>query len=399
MLIFIGGFALSMLISAVVFHFTLQGAIREAIQEGIERRVVQIENMAETEEIPVARAVQYLSASDIVVESFGDLQSANVELAPEELQRLTAGEMVFVDRRKGSLLIQGIVLLHDRYVVLSPNITRETYGFINVMQRTMTLVPLTLGTLLILIVAYTVIRPINEISSAARQVANGDFTVGVREEGYDEITKLAGNFNRMVKELQANEYLHKDFVSNVSHEFKTPVTSLRGYVKLLKDKDLPEEKRQEFYDIIISESDRLANLSANLLKMAELENRSIGTRRETFSLAEQIRDVIILLQNEWEKKEIEFSLELADAEIIGEKDLLYQVWLNLIANAVTYSPAKGVIEVEYKAQGSHVSVRIQDQGPGMTQAEMKRIFERFYQADRSRNRTGAGLGLSIAKKL
>ncbi len=242
------------------------------------------------------------------------------------------------------------------------------------------------------------VKPIKQISQASKIVANGNFDVHVRVSGSDEIAQLAHNFNTMAAALSKNEYLHKDFVSNVSHEFKTPLTSLGGYAKLLKKPNLSEAKRQECLDIIIAETARLSKMTSNLLRLSELDNEVLTSRKEFFSLDEQIRDVLVLLQNNWGEKNLEIDLDMDAIQFVGDKALLYQVWVNLIGNAINYSFPKGIIQIRlYKKQGIYFELR--DNGMGMTKESQERAFERFYKGDTSRNSSGTGLGLSICKKI
>jgi signal transduction histidine kinase len=266
------------------------------------------------------------------------------------------------------------------------------------MQRISTLIPIILGTVIIFLATITVVRPIKLISEASKKVAGGDFSIQLPIKGNTEVSELTRNFNLMVKELSANEYLHKEFVSNVSHEFKTPITSLKGYAKLLKCEDLPDDKRQEYADIIISESERLSNLSSKLLKLSELENEIIRNKREQFSLDEQIRDAILLLQNEWEKKNLELDVDMEEVTFKGYKELMALVWINLISNAIKYSGQGDLLKITLR-QTDKITIEIRDSGIGMTKEDAGKIFRRFYKADKSRNSTGTGLGLSIVKKI
>ncbi len=399
LLFFLGAFFFSLMVSAVVMNVSLQGYFQTVLRQSITSRAEHVRTLSQKESIPVEEAAAYLTAADIQIQVYPDRSVLPFSLTEDEDQDIADGKVVFQVLGGKTLSTRGIAGLDGHYLVLSPQISRYTAGVHTPIQRTLLLLPMFLGSLLVVVVTFTIIRPINAISAAAQKVAAGDLDVTVDVRGYDEITELARNFNMMTRELQAREYLHKDFVSNVSHEFKTPVTSLKGYVKLLKDRNLPEEQRQEFYDIIISESDRLANLSANLLKLAELDQNNGRVHSEEFSLTEQLRGAIILLQSEWEKKSLELELELPDITISANADLLYQVWINLLDNAIRYTPQGGRIRVDLSTEPGSTVVQISDSGEGMTPEEMERIFDRFYQVDHSRSRGGTGLGLSIARKI
>jgi signal transduction histidine kinase len=254
------------------------------------------------------------------------------------------------------------------------------------------------GTIMIFVITATILRPIRRLIDASKKVAGGDLTVELPIKGFDEITELNKNFNYMVKQLAANEYLHKDFVSNVSHEFKTPITSLKGYAKLLKDPNLTSQKRNEYADIIIWESDRLASLSSNLLRLSELESDVLSCKKESFSLDEQIRDAVLFLQNEWESKNIELDLQLDEITFVGDKSLIYQVWINLFSNAVKYTAKDGKIKVNlFKKE--KIVFEIIDNGIGISDDDLQNVFRKFYKADKSRNSKGTGLGLSIVKRI
>ncbi len=255
-----------------------------------------------------------------------------------------------------------------------------------------------LSALCIFIAVRLLVKPIKQISNASKQVAAGDYQTQITVKGHDEVAQLAKSFNTMTQALSQNEYLHKDFVSNVSHEFKTPLTSLRGYATLLKKPNLPEHKRQEYLDIMIAETERLAKMTSSLLKLSELEHHITPLHSQTFSLDEQIRDAIIGQQQTWEQKSITMDLDLQPTEITGDQELLHQVWVNLISNAIKYSKDGGLMVISLHGHKG-VVVKVTDRGIGMSRESQERAFDRFYKADPSRNSSGTGLGLAICKKI
>lgn len=262
------------------------------------------------------------------------------------------------------------------------------------------LVSLVVGCIFISISSSIVTKPIKLISDGAKKVSEGDFDVQIPQvqAKHDELVELADNFNLMVRQLQKNEYLHKDFVSNVSHEFNTPIAAIQGYAELMSVDTLSDEKRLQYANIIISQSQRLSQLSTNLLKLSELDNKEINLNKSKFFLDEQIRDAILLLQKEWEDKEIELDIEMGEIEFEGDKMLMYQVWVNIISNAIKYTPKGG--KISFSAHKTNkIKIVIEDTGIGMTTEQCERAFERFYKADDSRSSKGTGLGLSIAKKI
>ena len=197
------------------------------------------------------------------------------------------------------------------------------------------------------------------------------------------------------------EYMSKDFMSNVSHEIKTPVSAIIGFSELLLEGNLPKEKEKEYLRSLYSESLRLSRLSDNMLKMSKLDNQEIITGKKDFYVDEQIRKCMIFLSDKLEDKEIDFELHLKKCKIKNNFDLLYQVWINLMDNAIKFSNEKGKIYVSaaYNQDKTEIEVIIKDEGPGISQDKLPKIFDKFYQCDESHKTEGHGLGLSIVKRI
>lgn len=244
-----------------------------------------------------------------------------------------------------------------------------------------------------------IVNPIKKITDATKKVASGDFTIELETKRDDEIGELTHNFNKMVKELNSIECLQKDFINNVSHEIKTPISSIQGFAKLLEADDLSKEERKEYAEIIKEESDRLLYLSTNILKLAKLENQERIMNKTKFNIAEQIRRTISVLEPKWKEKNIKFNVSLKEQEFWGEKDLMYQVWMNIIENSIKFSKQDGQIDVKMKTNQDSIIEEIKDYGIGMEEEEAKKIFDRFYQIDKSHTKPGAGLGMTIAKRI
>jgi signal transduction histidine kinase len=249
-------------------------------------------------------------------------------------------------------------------------------------------------------VSKRMVNPIVKITNATKKIASGDFDVRLEETVHtDEIGELQRNFNRMARELKSNAYLKKDFVSNVSHEFKTPLAVIQGYAKLLEEDQVTEVERKEYASQIVRESERLSNLAANILRLSKLENQEISEIPERFLLDEQIRQCVLLLEPKWSVKHIEFDIRLPSISFVGNEELLSQVWINLIDNAVKFSNVNGEISISMHFQNNLAEIEISDFGIGMDEETSKRIFERFYQGDPSHSKEGNGLGLSIVKRI
>ncbi len=242
-------------------------------------------------------------------------------------------------------------------------------------------------------------RPLKLLTNATKQIAKGDFSVHIPDEdGQGEMSQLVHNFNLMVKELDSNEMFRKDFINNFSHEFKTPIVSIRGYAKQLRNENLTPEQKREYIDIIIAESDRLAGMSTNVLLLSKLENQTLVTDRSPFYLDEQIRNEILLMEDSWAKKELLISPELEEIYYNGSAELLSHVWRNLLSNAIKFSPHGGELKVDLSRREDSIVVKISDEGVGMDEETAKHIFDKFYQGDTSHKTEGNGLGLSIAAR-
>ncbi len=241
--------------------------------------------------------------------------------------------------------------------------------------------------------------PIIRISNAAKEVAKGDFSMKMDYKSNDEIGVLAQNFNVMTTELGNMEYLRKDFISSVSHEFKTPIASIQGFAEMLQDKNLSEENFQAYTNIIIEEAKKLSHLSSNMLRLSKLDHQFIPERTMPFSLDEQIRRTIVLLEEKWSQKNLDLDIDLDQIVYMGDEALIQQIWVNLIENAIKFSAESGTISIRGNQILNKVVVEIKDQGIGIAKIDQGRIFEKFFQADKSHSQEGSGLGLAIVKKI
>ena len=241
-------------------------------------------------------------------------------------------------------------------------------------------------------------KPVQVLTRAHEKVQEGDFTVRLPDNQPGEMGELMRSFNDMTEALGSTAYLQKDFISSISHEFKTPIASIRGFAKLLQMPGLTEEQRTEYINLIAQESDRLSRLSETLLRLSALEQQSALASLTTFSLDEQLRQVILRLEPAWSQKDIGWQIDLNEVSITSDQELLNQVWVNIIQNAIKFSPEGSEIAVRVFREGNAI-VEIEDHGCGMTEEAQKRIFDKFYQADKSRKQEGVGLGLSLVKRI
>jgi signal transduction histidine kinase len=243
----------------------------------------------------------------------------------------------------------------------------------------------------------------NSIIDAMRRLSRGDFnvTLNIRSEIDNQFGQLVRSFNDMAAQLGAMEKMRQEFISNVSHEIQSPLTSISGFARALRNGRLSDEERAHYLDIVETESMRLSKLSDNLLKLTSLESEHYPFEPKRYRLDKQLREVVLACEPQWLDKSIDMDVCLEEAEIVADPDLLNQVWGNLIHNSIKFTPRGGTISIQLLLGDGEAAVRISDTGIGIGAEELPRIFERFYKADRSRNRTGggSGLGLAIVKKI
>jgi signal transduction histidine kinase len=270
--------------------------------------------------------------------------------------------------------------------------------FIDAIIRAMVL-NVVLSSVFVIAALVVIIQKIRKVTAATREVARGNFNVELFTRSDDEIGELMRNFNTMTRELRQSEYLKKDFVSSVSHEFKTPITAIEGFARLLRNENLTPEQYNEYTEIIIKETARLGGLSTNLLRLSLLDNSGFIPDAAPFYLDEQIRGTILLLERTWEEKNISFDINMEEILYSGNEELLSQVWINILQNAIKFSPHGGTIGVKTEAPGGFVTVEIADNGPGIAREHQDKIFTRFYKAGKQGEGDGSGLGLPIAKRI
>lgn len=247
------------------------------------------------------------------------------------------------------------------------------------------------------------IRKLNNIIDAMKKVSKGDFSVRLEPEDYQEgFEKVVATINEMASELGSMETMRQDFISNVSHEIQSPLTSIGGFARaLLEQEELNRETRRHYLDIIQSESQRLSKLSDNLLKLTTLESAESLFEKVPYRLDKQIQRVVLSTETQWSSKDLNVELDLEEVTIRAEEDLMSQVWINLLHNSIKFTKPGGCIRIQVRKTVGHIKIILSDNGIGISPEEMPHIFERFYKADKSRNRDagGSGLGLSLVKKI
>lgn len=249
-------------------------------------------------------------------------------------------------------------------------------------------------------ITHSFIDLITCLGKAMKEVAGGNFHVAMQSDSkLKEVRDIYESFNRMVKELGNTETLQTDFISSVSHEFKTPINAIEGYASLLQDHHQSPEEQETYIEKILFNTRRLSTLTGNILLLSKINNQSIRPQRTVFRLDEQIRQAIVALEQKWTEKNIDFDVELDKVTYSGYESLLLHVWSNLIDNAIKFDPPGGMICLRLRQADDEAVFTIDDNGPGIAPEEQERIFHKFYQSDSSREMSGNGLGLALVKQI
>lgn len=412
-------FLVSVVAGTLLSFFMVTWAFREQLNDNLQIPLIQFgEDVARIYEmLPLEEAEQYVRGMHQLdsyririyetpqrFENYGTPDGRPVvEATEEQVRRVLAGETVRVNTNGVTIELIGLPFRADgqnRAIFIEP-VGSPSAPFVAKWLLNFALYALLSGSLVILIASFFLIRPIKQLTRATKHIAGGDFDVrlDIRQKG--ELGALARSFVEMSQDLRRLEEMRRDFVSNVSHEVQSPLTSISGYALALKQRNLTEEQRDRYLDIIADEAKRISRMSDSLLKLSQLESQPQLQKRSELGLDEQIRRVVIALEPQWSAKKIRVELDLPETRLMGDPDQLGQVWTNILGNAIKFSPDGGEIKVALTPDERGVRVTIADQGIGIAPEDRERVFERFFKADRSRSRKyeGSGLGLSIVRQI
>ncbi|HIU12608.1 MAG TPA: HAMP domain-containing histidine kinase [Candidatus Fimiplasma intestinipullorum] len=321
---------------------------------------------------------------------------------PEEIQNARIDDEGFFDSNTHQHFFREKIQVDGHTYTLF--ISRDTMQEQTVFERSIMVALASIfisGSIIFLIIADVIVKPIKRLTKATDELSKGNYEARVHYYGKDEIASLSNSFNSMADRLVRDEETRQQFISDISHEFQTPLTSIQGFAKILKQENLSEEQRTKYTDIILFQSQRLSALSKNMLQLTVLDSEDPKLEIKKYPLLEQLNRVISMQNNEAASKDIEIVTDFPKKDILinADENRMEQVWINLINNAIKYTSEGGVVTIKVKKNLKEVSVAIEDTGIGMSKEALQHIFDRFYREDKSRSIAGNGLGLSIVKRI
>ncbi len=316
------------------------------------------------------------------------------------------GLMVFVVIVFLAILLHSVVSGFIAYILVD-------FGIINVFGEVgidtsdflllSALISIPIGLLISIGFSKVVLKPVRDLIDGMDQLASGNFRarvhVGAMMRKSPTFSQAANSFNKMAEELESTEMLRNDFIDNFSHEFKTPIVSIAGFAKVLKRGNLTQKEKTEYINVIEEESMRLAYMATNVLNLTKVENQTILTDVVRYNLSEQIRSCILLLENKWAEKDLGFNLDFGEYSVCANEEMLKQVWINLLDNAIKFSEPNQEITVHIQKKEKTLVVSVSNYGPEIPAKVQDRIFQKFYQADESHASEGNGVGLAIVKRI
>ena len=281
-----------------------------------------------------------------------------------------------------------------------PNVELQ-FGELRIFFALLLVLTTLISIILVFISTRYIVKPVTRLTEATKQIAKGNYHIKLHARRRDEIGMLANHFSQMAKSLEQLESMRQEFVSNVSHEIQSPLTSIQGFSERLKSNQLTEEERLHYLDVISDESRRLSQLSKQLLTLASLDKEESIIDKQLYSAKDQIKQVVYMLEWNWREKEIALDLQLSSAEVYADPKWMHQVWVNLITNSIKFTDPGGTIRIRLEEKDNHHLIEIEDTGIGIKEEDLPYIFNRFYKTDKVRNRSegSSGLGLAIVKRI
>ena len=260
-----------------------------------------------------------------------------------------------------------------------------------------------LGTMITILALRVPLRPISTLINKMNDLSSGEYNTTLEYKGVIEIIpsfkSLSVSFNKLAQELRNTEMLRSDFINNFSHEFKTPIVSIKGFAGLLMDENISVEEKRQYIEVIEEEASRLSDMATNVLNLSKVEKQEILNDTVSFNVSEQIRSCVLLLENKWAKKNIELQIDIDEYQIQGNEELLKQVWINLIDNAIKFFPRCSTVRIDVSETDDKISVSIGNGGSVIPKEKLDKIWGKFYQTDESHSSVGNGIGLAIVDRV
>lgn len=366
-------------------------SIAMAVEDEVtDRNFYALENLANASSVGIV----LVSNNDGRIQSFGDA------LTQEEMLALDSNGGPSVYRRSGPSMIYKVILPSNYTAYIKKSVIQEELLFQQSAMIALGGIFIT-GSLIFLVIADVIVKPIKRLTKATNDLAHGNYDVQVNYYGKDELAALSDGFNSMAKRLVKVEENRQKFISDISHEFQTPLTSIQGFAKILTAEQVSDEQRHRYANIIFEQAQRLSTLSKNMMQLTVLEGDDMKLEKKKYSLINQLERVIEMQQGFAKEQQVDIETEFpkGDIQIFADEDRMEQVFINLINNAVKYTLEDGVVSVRVKRNLKDVEVQIEDTGIGMNKEALSHIFDRFYRADKSRSIKGNGLGLAIVKRI
>ncbi|MCJ8010804.1 HAMP domain-containing histidine kinase [Paenibacillus sp. KQZ6P-2] len=414
LLIFIVALAVGFGLSIPITAYLLQNPITQSIRNEYAMRSGLIADvysrLAPTERGPYLKQLSEKQKVSLWVYDRNGLRyvyghASNPNLTGEDINLVQEG--VEVVRRTSVLpmptsLYMGFPLqTADEQLTLVIHPESANMDFVFTIMGTFILIALTIGSFKFVLFTRVVVKPLKALTAATKKVAKGDYNIALQTKSKDELGVLSEQFQQMAHELSQIERMRQEFVSNVSHELQTPLASISGFVSILQKDGLDEAEQLRCLNIIRNESMRLSRLSENMLRLATIDSNHYPFHPALVRLDRQLRRIVVATEPQWAAKRLNIHLELPKTAIHADEDLLSQVWLNIFSNSIKFTPEGGDISIELQSGHGEIGVVFRDTGIGIAEEDRKRVFERFYMADKSHNREagGSGLGLAIVKRV
>lgn len=256
-----------------------------------------------------------------------------------------------------------------------------------------------IGTVLAFILSRIILTPVYSVIEGMEKLSDGDFSTRIELGKSETLQNVSNSFNKLARELEKTEILRSDFISDFTHEIKTPIMSISALVSLLKTKSVSDEKYKSYLEVMESEAKRLVDMTTNTLYLSKLESQEIITDKKKYNVSEQIRGAVLMFVSKWEEKNLSLSVDVGEISLCANEDMMMQVWVNLIDNAIKFSECGKELKIDATAVGDILYVNVENHGPEIPEEDYEKIFTKFFQCDKSRTTEGNGIGLSVVKHI